>query len=456
MGYYSHFYNPWYSDGFRYGVYGWAGGGWGIYSDWNFAPVHCFRDRRFRGHMRRGRDMERESGHHEPPRGLLTTDTRDFRPERLDRTDRTEDLLHQIGKRHQPRTGGELPDVTDFVGRKGKLPTDVARVVVPDRGKERGVIRDIGKAPKVAETPDLAPEGEGRERQDEKAGARRRRPASRRSTARERSAGGIPVRPAGLVLDKGRPAASQGRPDRFPGRGCAPDRPSALGGAQGAPRTWGSAAAERAPRGAPTEPESGGQGFVGKSRDTRTVPRTPVAKTYEPTGPGRSRVECRGQNRQQWKERGGESAPYSASSAAFGGRLLARRRRRQARLRRPQLQVLGRRRRRPAARRALAAGSFDELAVTALCAGEQGDTAPSVAGLAAVPRRAVGEVAAAAACRAASAALPAVGEVTAAAAFAALPAVGEVAAAARSQPYQPSVKSQPQQRSQPTGRRSRR
>ena len=28
MGYYSQFYNPWYGDRYRYGVYGWAGGGW--------------------------------------------------------------------------------------------------------------------------------------------------------------------------------------------------------------------------------------------------------------------------------------------------------------------------------------------------------------------------------------------------------------------------------------------
>ncbi|MBP7589646.1 MAG: FecR domain-containing protein, partial [Thermoanaerobaculia bacterium] len=164
MGYYSQFYDPWYSNGFRYGVYGWAGGGWGIYSQWNFAPVHCFRDRRFRGHMRTGRDLEHETRLPEPPRGLVTTDTRDFRPDRIDRT---EDLLHEIGKRNRVDVGQELPDITDFVGRKGRLPTEVARVLVPDpkdptdsgarydpKGRsDRGVIRDIGDSPKIAETP---------------------------------------------------------------------------------------------------------------------------------------------------------------------------------------------------------------------------------------------------------------------------------------------------------------
>lgn len=163
IGYYAQFYDPWYHSGFRFGVYGWAGGDWGMYSDWSFAPVHCFRDRRFHGEFRTGRDRQRDSRQEGPPRGLLTTDTRDFRPDRIDRP---EDMMRRIKTRNLPPGGTDLPDVTDFVGRKGRLPDDVARVVVQpvDRadGKGRGRILDVsdgrggrGKLdpPKVAQTP---------------------------------------------------------------------------------------------------------------------------------------------------------------------------------------------------------------------------------------------------------------------------------------------------------------
>ncbi len=309
MGYYSHFYDPWYRSGFRYGVYGWAGGGWGIYSDWNFAPVHCFRDRRFRGHMRRGRDMERDSGHHEPPRGLLTTDTRDFRPERLDRTDRTEDLLHQIGKRHQPRTGGELPDVTDFVGRKGKLPTEVAKIVVPPAGKERGVIRDIGKAPKVAETPAWRQkELGGGEKVERSAGIQQPAVPGAGKGGREN-----PGATSGLLLDKGRATATKGAPQVDSRGGSATKgaiRGSGGGSGSGGNVGIGGSGASAKESATNRGGDSADKGSSAKAGAPRVVPLAPVAKTYEPTGPGRSKGSMpAGENRQLWKEHGGKSAP---------------------------------------------------------------------------------------------------------------------------------------------------
>ncbi len=331
IGYYSHFYSPWYNSGFRYGVYGWAGGGWGIYSDWNFAPVHCFRDRRFRGHMRRGRDMERESGHREPPRGLLTTDTRDLRPERLDRTDRTEDLLHRIGKRQNPRTGGDLPDMTDFVGRKGRLPNEVARVIVPPTGKERGVIRDIDRVAKVAETPTWRQkDASGDDKTDRTAGTGKT-PLEGGSIGDKGDKGGKggwenPGATPGVVLDKGRTTAPNGAGKSTPqidSRGTAATKGTVGGtggtGATGATGARGSADARAGSlKSAPSQrsgPSSKGTISGGKERSpssgaTRPAPPAPVTKSYEPTGPGAGKAPAPdGDDRQLWKSRGGESAP---------------------------------------------------------------------------------------------------------------------------------------------------
>ena len=264
MGYYSQFYDPWYGGGFRYGVYGWAGGGWGIYSDWNYAPVHCFRDRHFRGHMRTGRDRAHESRLPEPPRGLLTTDTRDFSPDRIDRTDRTEDLLHEIGKRSRERSGRDLADVTDFVGRKGRLPSDVARVVVnqdPKGGRDKGVIRDIGSVPKIAATPSW------KRREEPKSGGAAGTPGVKETPVQSTGKGGRDGKEGGsatggLVSAKPRPATPKGVP--------------------------------------PIDSRSSG----GKSATPQAVPRGPDAKAYEPKG-----TSSTGDDRQLWKEKGSESAP---------------------------------------------------------------------------------------------------------------------------------------------------
>lgn len=148
VGYYTDFYRPWYGGGYRHGFYGWAGGSWGYYHDWNFAPVHCFRDRNFRGHVRTGRDLQRESRFPEAPRGLITTDTRDFRPDRIDRPDQ---ILHEISGRNAAISKDELPDVTDFVGRKRELPDEVARIVGREGPKEPALVTD--DVPRIATTP---------------------------------------------------------------------------------------------------------------------------------------------------------------------------------------------------------------------------------------------------------------------------------------------------------------
>jgi hypothetical protein len=147
IGYYTDYYNPWYRGGFRFGFYGWAGGSWGMYSHWNFAPVHCFRDRNFHGQFRRGDDLHREKGWPEMPRGLITTDTRDFRPDRIDRADQ---LIHKIGIEQKNRLTHELPDVSDFVGRRRDLTPPVAKAISPDGPRDAKLKFD---EPKVATAP---------------------------------------------------------------------------------------------------------------------------------------------------------------------------------------------------------------------------------------------------------------------------------------------------------------
>ncbi len=136
VGYYTHYYHPRYrqSAGFRFGVYGWAGGDWGIFGDWTFCDVGYFGTRFQSRHVWRGRSWERHHGGRALPRGIITTDTRplgrdDWRdPERALRALRT-----RPGAR-VAAGGRDLPDVTAFVARRGALPRDVEqRVLVTDR-----------------------------------------------------------------------------------------------------------------------------------------------------------------------------------------------------------------------------------------------------------------------------------------------------------------------------------
>ncbi|KAB2964631.1 MAG: hypothetical protein F9K18_07380, partial [Thermoanaerobaculia bacterium] len=128
-GYYTNWYDSWGFDfGFRFGVYGWASGGWGYYNDWNFAPNHCLRRRDQGRYMRRGGDLARELGPR-VPRGVLTTDTRGLpRDQFADRGF----ALGEFSRRARERRGDDLTDVTEFVARRRDLPPQVREVVRSD------------------------------------------------------------------------------------------------------------------------------------------------------------------------------------------------------------------------------------------------------------------------------------------------------------------------------------
>ncbi len=126
VGYYTDYYRSRWAGGFRFGVYGWAGGSWGLYGDWNFLPTSRLCARDAGNWRRRGHDLARTEGP-VAPRGILTTDTRDLPRDRWDRPD---ELVRRLER--SPRGGradGELPEVTDFVARRRDLPADVARAV---------------------------------------------------------------------------------------------------------------------------------------------------------------------------------------------------------------------------------------------------------------------------------------------------------------------------------------
>jgi hypothetical protein len=339
MGYYSHYYDPWYGGGFRYGVYGWAGGGWGIYSDWNFAPVHCFRDRNFRGHIRSGRDFQRESGLREPPRGLLTTDTRDFRPDRIDRT---EDLMHQIGRRGRANVNQELPDVTDFVGRRGRLPNDLAREIVKGDRTDRGVIQDIAKPPRVAESPGWRAQDTTRSDGSKDRSGIAKPPVvvigKGDSNVRDRSTGTEPSKPGATVPRDGRPAevpALGSKPStpqaNVPVAGSKPSIPRADGRVQDS-KPGGQSTRNPIDRSKPPVPQSSLPGEDSKpskpqtrvpvqdSKPAKPQTNAPVNESKDPLLSARPRdigkqnavhpdLPGAVDNRQGWKDKTGENAP---------------------------------------------------------------------------------------------------------------------------------------------------
>jgi hypothetical protein len=134
-GYYTRYYGPTFgvNIGFRNGVYGWAGGGWAIYDNWNFVSTSYFRD----GYRSGYRDGYWD-GHHdvrryavpvdrhrgEIGRGIITTDTRPIKPSVW---------KDPGGPLRALRGRGELPDVTPFVARKPNLPQAVARTVISEK-----------------------------------------------------------------------------------------------------------------------------------------------------------------------------------------------------------------------------------------------------------------------------------------------------------------------------------
>src|SRR5262249_20110373 len=124
--------------GFHFGIYGWAGGGWGGFLDWNFVPVGSFGHHHLRDYCLPGWRLRNQL--EAVPRGIITTDTRSITPARWTRPSEVIDPLRRQATVTRP--GGELPDVSGFVARRRDLPATVSRTVIADT-PERPSLRPL-------------------------------------------------------------------------------------------------------------------------------------------------------------------------------------------------------------------------------------------------------------------------------------------------------------------------
>jgi hypothetical protein len=159
IGYYSGYYGNAFSAGFRFGLYGWAGGSWGSFAHWNFVPFDHFWGRDWnRWAVGRGwGGVGGRGGWGAFPggvlaRGLITTTTRGLAaalrggPGHLGLGLNAAGAMRFLGGRDGGfgRAGGRLPDVTPFIGRQAHLPAQVAHAVGA-RGRDGGFGRDGGR-----------------------------------------------------------------------------------------------------------------------------------------------------------------------------------------------------------------------------------------------------------------------------------------------------------------------
>jgi FecR protein len=126
IGFYTGFYGNFFA-GFRFGLYGWAGGGWGAFRHWNFCGInHFFGHDWHRWGFGGGRGF---FPHDRLARGVITTDTRGITPALL-RRDPGRAMNGLIQRQSvNGRVRGNLPDVTPFVQRQTHLPGTVAHAV---------------------------------------------------------------------------------------------------------------------------------------------------------------------------------------------------------------------------------------------------------------------------------------------------------------------------------------
>jgi hypothetical protein len=129
IGYYTGFYRRHFLDpAFRFGVYGWAGGEWGFFARWNFVGAGNFGHRDLDRWVVPGLALRDRAHLAELPRGIITTDTRGITPTRWGHPREVLSVLE-----HSPAgRGGRLPDVTPFIARDPRLPTNVLHAIATD------------------------------------------------------------------------------------------------------------------------------------------------------------------------------------------------------------------------------------------------------------------------------------------------------------------------------------
>lgn len=233
VGYYTNYYaSRFYDPSFRFGVYGWAGGGgasFGIFANWNFVSVGVF-GRHDLGRWAVPGDRLRDRA---LERGLITTDTRGISPRIWN------DGGQVVQALARPTGGRRLPDVTPFVARQASLPDPVVRSVIAQGGQGGGRFNAQGgrfaTATQLAGTP-LRPSTLGARPNGGAGGGHFAAGAPAAAAGgQQRFATQASPRPAAPQVQGGRPGSFQAsQPNRAPFQGgpSAGQRPTA----QTAPR----------------------------------------------------------------------------------------------------------------------------------------------------------------------------------------------------------------------------
>ncbi|HSS52421.1 MAG TPA: DUF6600 domain-containing protein, partial [Thermoanaerobaculia bacterium] len=285
--------------GFRSGVYGWAGGDWGLFDRWSFVGSGYFRDGYRAGYTRGYWDGRRDVQRYAVPiehvrghgleRGVITTDTKPLRPNTWHDQGAVLHALnvHPNGPEdhgtHQGRGTGvggrEIPDVTPFIARK-PLSTEVVQTVgarSPGHGQDGTPFKPatLGKPGRPAGDHTWTRTGTTGDAPGAKPGSRPGR------TVAEGEKPGRPGRPADPGATAGAaPGGTTGGPTGRP-----TGRPADNGAVDnGRPRTWERPArpAPNADGGAP-KPRAGS----GDKPDTSTVDNGRPVRTERPANPDR-------------------------------------------------------------------------------------------------------------------------------------------------------------------------
>jgi len=311
-GYYTDYYRPYGHHDFRFGIYGWSGGSWGFYADWNFSLTVRVFDR--------SPDRWRHSGFHlarteggDLDRGVLTTDTAALPRERWARPRELVDTLAQRGRRdlHGQR---DLPDVSQFVARRRELPPDV-RAAVIGNGRGRSLDRATRPGRGSANVDGLARTGERPSRSRDGA---RREPAS--AEVRGRSGRDTAALPS-VGTPRGGERAGAGVERRAAPPSATVDRQGWRSREAGAPvAVPRGEAAPRAARGAaPARPEPVQRVIGGLRREPGTAGAEPRGGSRADSSPPRQREQPGATLRRERPQPGtrqGFAAPSGGRSAA--------------------------------------------------------------------------------------------------------------------------------------------
>jgi hypothetical protein len=306
-GYYTRYYGSRWGrgSGFHHGVYGWAGGDWGHFNHWTFVPSNYWRG--YRQGYRDGRHDawrdQRNVNRYAVPidqlrrggplgRGLVTTDSRPLTHDVLQDPRRAVQVLTQdpSARRVASRSGGDLPDVNDFVARRPDLPDRLRRAVVSDN------------ADQLDGTP-LRPDTLGRG--DSGGGMNPDRGRTLRSARRGTDPDREPGQSRVIVGDGGGRSGSSGRS----GSGGSMDTPRA-----GRPSAGDSGGAPRP--GAEPQGNSGGGTTGDEPRTGRRRPTTSDSGDDSPRSRGSVvRTEPRDQGNGQGSQSSSDDEPRSGRSA---------------------------------------------------------------------------------------------------------------------------------------------